>query len=482
MRKAFVLFAVLLVGSFATLFVLPGQVRKEADNVQYEVEIFEGTPDLVEDVTVTVHNHWNGRLFWDTVYRAGEEPFVNTAHRVSWKKEKTDSYHREDLWWSEAGGYDCMRMYNGLSGGWSVSSSGSLSTATGNAELKGLSVAFEELAAEVKPGETGTKQIFLNDYMEYFPIQFTIELPGTFGGVYHTVEAEKLYEEFFRIPVPKDARYTISVKKNEIGGITHMEGIDPDQAIYSWNTVSVCTDREIFFTFHRYSADGTRRNTELIPGGFGVYRQPYAIGVEGLFVDAKQLEMVYSLEEETYPYGSLFLDVNEGGQLVIIIDREQGTHLTVVDTATMERVQEIEFKRPEGKNQFLSVARVAEDFILISYGEYYALIERREEAGYAHRFTFAVTEDDPLYRFGWINENAMDWNGEQLVYVTCTDGNVMQGRSNFELAVYDKTGRVFHGKYNSSLLTEQENAPYAFSKYGMCQPRTSVCIDVKWKK
>ncbi len=479
MRKAFVLFAVLLVGSLATLFILPGQVRKEADNVQYEVEIFEGTPDLVEDVTVTVHNHWNGRLFWDTVYRAGEEPFVNTAHRVSWKKEKTDSYHREDLWWSEAGGYDCMRMYNGLSGGWSVSSSGSLSTATGNAELKGLSVAFEELATEVKPGETGTKQIFLNNYMEYFPIQFTIELPGTSGGVYHTVEAEKLYEEFFRIPVPKDARYTISVKKNEIGGITHMEGIDPDQAIYFWNTVSVCNDREIFFTFHRYSADATRRNTELIPGGFGVYKQPYAIGEEGVYMDPAELSMVYSLEEETYPHGNMFLDINAAGQLLIITDTENSTKLQVVDVTTMEQIRQMEFPRPEGSTRFESVVRVKDDFLLLSYGDgYFALIDWNEERGYQHQFTMQVTDDDPLYWSAYIKQNDMDWNGTQLLYVSCTDRQTMQGSCDFTLSVYDASGKIYHGEYKSSLITEQERELL----YGgtSIEPWGEIPITVSW--
>ena len=87
--------------------------------------------------------------------------------------------------------------------------------------------------------------------------------------------------------------------------------------------------------------------------------------------------------------------------------------------------------------------------------------------------------DDPFYYHAYLNENDMEWNGEQLVFA-CYSEN----RCNLELAVYDKTGKIYHGRYYSSLLTKQEYAERALGEknnwYYECEPRTNVCLDVEW--
>ena len=225
--------------------------------------------------------------------------------------------------------------------------------------------------------------------------------------------------------------------------------------------------------------DGKRINTDLIPGGFGVYKQPYALGAEGVYMNPEELSMVYSLEEENYPQGNIFLDVNAAGQLLIITDTKNFTKLQVVDLTTYEKIQRVEFPRPEGATRFENVVRVKDDFLLLSYRDgYFALIDWNEERGYQHQFTMQVMEDDPLYRSAYIKQNDMDWNGTQLLYVSCTDRQTMQGSCDFTLSVYDASGKIYHGEYKSSLITEQERELL----YGgtSIEPWSELPITVSW--
>lgn len=52
------------------------------------------------------------------------------------------------------------------------------------------------------------------------------------------------------------------------------------------------------------------------------------------------------------------------------------------------------------------------------------------------------------------------------------------------LAVYDATGQLYHGRYVSSLLTEQEydkDREMITGEVGRsCEPRTNFSIDVTW--
>ncbi|MBP3594501.1 MAG: hypothetical protein J6J44_08235 [Lachnospiraceae bacterium] len=470
MKKAFILFVCIFVLGLAGICVLPGYILKEAENVTLSEQVVLGDREIVEGVTVNTANDSMRHLLWTTELVAGKEP--ETEFEFS-ARERRPAARLAGQAWLEQSKYSCISLKNRLGGGWHVGSTGNLALDGSNIGTRGLEQAFQELAEATAPGEEKSRQIFLDNYMEYFPVVVSLE------QVWEEEDLSEAYSEFFKIPVPKSAAYTITLKKDKRGNIVGIGGNDGGNNIFSWRTVCTRSKSDCYFTFYRYSADGTRMNTELIPGGFGVYKQPYALGAEGVYMNPEELSMVYSLEEETYPYGNMFLDINAAGQLLIITDTENSTKLQVVDVTTMEQIRQMEFPRPEGATRFESVVRVKDDFLLLSYRDgYFALIDWNEEQGYQHQFTMQVTDDDPLYWSAYIQENDMDWNGTQLLYVSCTDRQTMQGSCDFTLSVYDASGKIYHGEYKSSLITEQERELL----YGgtSIEPWSELPIAVSW--
>lgn len=470
MKKAFVLFIGIFLLGLAGICVLPGYILKEAENVTLSEQVVLGAKAIVEGVTVNTANDSMNHLLWNTEFVVGTEPVTEFEFTA---KERTPIASLVDQAWMVQSEYSCITLYNRLSGGWSSNSSGSLNLEGGLIENSGLVKAYKELEAETAPGEEKKKQIFLNQYMEYFPIKVYVH------GMQENEELSEAYSEFFKIPVSKDATYIISIEKNKLGNITRAEGRPGEQNIFTWRSVSARSEDACYFTFYHYTLDGTRINTNLIPGGFGIYRQPYTLEPGKVVMEPSELSMVYSLEEENYPPGSIFLDVNAAGQLLIVTDTENFTKLQVVDLTTFEKLQQVEVPRPAGDVRFESVVRVKDDFLLLSYVDgYFALIDWNEERGYKHQFTMQVTEDDPLYWSGYVEQNDMDWNGTQLLYVSCTDRQSMQGSCDFTLSVYDAAGKIYQGEYKSSLLTEQERAfLYGWTSV---EPWEEIPITVSW--
>lgn len=470
MKKAFVLFASMFLLGLGGICVLPGIILQEADNVTLSEQVVLGDSSMVEGVTIHTVNDAMYHLLWDTTLVMGEEPVTEFEFSKDSKRLTTRTRGQS---WLEEDEYSCISLNSWLAGGWSTSSGGNIDIDNGS--VRGLEEAYKELAAETAPGEEKSKQLFLNQYIEYFPVTVSLDT------MWITENLSEAYSEFFKIPVPKDTTYTISVEKNKRGDITGIGGRSGEQNIYTWRTVSARSEEACYFSFYRFTLDGTRIKTDLIPGGFGIYRQPYRIEDGDVVMNPEELSMVYSLEEEAYPDSNMFLDVNAAGQLLIVTDTDTATKLQVVDLTTFEKLQQVEIPRPAGDVRFESVTRIKDDFLLLSYRDgYFALIDWNGERGYEHQFTMQVSEDDPIWRCHYVGQNDMDWNGTQLIYITCTDGEEWRKSCDFTVSVYDATGKVYQGEYKSSLLTEQERDPFTYWDSKECTPWGKAPVTVSW--
>ena len=347
LKKDIFFYVSCLVLAIVVIASVPGYLMQEADQVRFEEEVLLGDASMVEGVKITSHSHYDGKLFWDTEYTAGVSSKIETEHVFSTNRKITSLRHLDynGAYWYEEGGYRALSIGNGLSGGWSVTSYGGLSIENGNIQRRELEPAYEALAEETASGEKKSSQIFLSNYLEYFPVNITLD-DNWVGKKKYDIEAlDAAYTEFFKIPVSKSAKYVITVEKNEAGDIVTLGGGNDEQSIYSWNTVCAASDTDLYFTFDRYSMSGAKMDTSQIPGGYGVYRQPYSTVGDELVFDTEKLSMVYSLGEETYREGSIFLDVTEAGELLILTDQEETTRLQVVDLETMELLQKVELTR-----------------------------------------------------------------------------------------------------------------------------------------
>ncbi|MBP3569243.1 MAG: hypothetical protein J6K04_08780 [Lachnospiraceae bacterium] len=483
MKKLWIVFVGLLVLGIGTLVVLPGFVLQEADKVQITEHVLSGDSATVEGVTVTGYSHYNGQLFWNTVYTAGEEATVETEYDFS-VDQKLSRNRADSFSWNQERGYGCFQWMSGLSGGWGMSSNGGLSITNDNIERRELTAAYEALAAETKAGEENSKMICLNDYMTYYPLEINLQDSGSVRYSFNTEELSEAYASYFKIPIEEIIDYEIKMEKDENGKIISLGG-GVKEFRFQWNVASVCTDTDIYFTFCPYSG-GKRLDTSLIPGGFGIYRQPYRTENGETIIQPEKLEVVYALSDDFYAGDTLLLDVNARDQLLILTDNETETCFQVVDLETLELVQEGKFPHAEADARFVQVVRVTDEFLVLHYEKnYFTVVDWQEDRGYAHQFTMQVAQDDVIYNFYWQNQNDFDWNGEQLIF-TCYSMNQFSVAEtcNFDLAVYDATGQIYHGLYTNSLATEQEYDKDRETIHGNlwqgCEPGMNDSIDVDW--
>ncbi|MBO5352841.1 MAG: hypothetical protein J6A77_06040 [Lachnospiraceae bacterium] len=480
MKKTFALFLCLMICGIAAFCILPGYILEEADQVRLTEQVVSGDPSIVEGVTVTTYSHYNRRLLWSTVCTFGEGVQAETEYRFAPAGEAvaaSSRFVKEEY---------CLKLVNRLNGGWRVGSTRGLSIDDSHVTIRGMEAAFSELAAVTKAGEEKTARISLVDYMTYYPVNVVMNAEEL-ADLPEEEELNAAYAAFFKIPVAEEALYEISIEKNKNGDIVSLGGSDLGYGVFHWDSVSAMTETDFYFTFHPYASGGVRVDTSLIPGGFGIYRQPYVIQGEERIVDPSQVELVYPLEDEIYDRGNLYLGINTAGQLVILTDSEAAICLQVVDVNTMELVQKEEYARPEGSTRFEGVIRVEEDFILLDCGQgYVSLIDWQPDRGYEQQFMILLDRSDPLYwRHNYVNQNDMDWDGERLLFACYSaDDYSIQANCNMELSVYDKTGKIYYGKYLSSLMTEQEytgnvdGAEYVWQD--ICEARTNFSLEVTW--
>ena len=474
MKKSFVIFVGMLFCCLAVMCVLPGIILKEADHVIITEQVLFGDKALIEGVSVQSSYHSMEHLFWTTEYVAGKEPVTETEFEFSASRRgdgESELLEQSRITQSE---HDCLMLVNRMHSGWSSSSNGGLDLEKDSIVSRGLSEAYKELAKEVNSGEEKEKVIFLSEYMEYYPISVSLDTVWEEDGL------SEGYSEFFKIPVPESAMYKISLEKNEDGDIISAGGREHGQGSFDWNSVSTRSETDCYFTFERFLADGTMADTGQISGGYGIYRQPYTLEAGEIIMDASELSMVYSLEEEIYPYGNMFLDVNAAGQLLIVTDTENATRLQVVDTENMECVQQLEIPRPGESKGFDNAVWTEDEFILLSYsGGYFMLIDWNMVRGYEHQFTVQVAEDDLLYWSRFAEYKDMDWNGKQLLYAACMERETMEQSCDFIMAVYDATGKIYEGNYYCSLLTGQDRE-YPYTLEEECCPWWEQPITVSW--
>lgn len=86
------------------------------------------------------------------------------------------------------------------------------------------------------------------------------------------------FRDFFKIPVIADEQVEISVSKGAGGrGISYgLKSTDSDS--FSIRSESALTDDACYFTFTTRTVYGDIVDTNLIPGGYGIYRLPYFDG------------------------------------------------------------------------------------------------------------------------------------------------------------------------------------------------------------
>ena len=465
--------SLLSVGSF---FMIGGIVNKERANVTIKENVIYGDKSYADGISVLITAQCNYHLFWNTSFTIGDQNTTTTDYEF---------YYDEQY---KIGGMP----YSGL--GLDTDFEYGIDTSTPAEESTGLQKAYRELYDELEPGEEGKKTIYLQDYYTYYPVRISVNLPGVIWNgnsyehlIYKNYENERAvwdkFNEFFKIPIPEDLpAFEISVSRHlkDSGAATGALGIDRN---FYFNVKSTYTDNRIFFSIgnkydQKNGEDVKYVDTSLIPGGYGLYSftfknvrnstntngntttfyRGYETGVE-----ADTLEMVFPLEQHAEV---IFLTLsNDESKLYMFTKEYNSTYLTVIDIATMNEIQKI--KITDAKNfTFYEY----DNCIVLNGWEYISVIEKKEDGLCELAFTVSRMKEvnDINNQKGVATTMAFD--GEKLVIIDRTGDEMYPSLElcGFTVAVYNNTGLVYYGEYESSLSISGSANEYEYND--RCRP------------
>ena len=432
MKRIIVFCLALLLAVGTPFFLLPHAVCLEKERVGITETVLFGERSAADGLTVERLFGYDEHLFWHTVYRAGE----------------TASYETDYSFYPSEHYGDGVATYHGFSMDEYISIGADLNRPA--EEQSGMARVFKELYDKTPVGTTTEESVYLKDVYEYYPLEFNISLPNvSFRGInYEDLrdpfdKNEKYvidtFRDFFKIPVSDTAGYKLHISvsgKNNVssGAVTFGDFYVP--RCESAYTASTC-----FFSIPPVTNSGKKADLSLVPGGYGIYAFRYSFPKEPLEtgVDADSLKMVYPLPDDETVF-SLYVDEAEK-TLFILTDGEKGARFYAVDIATMETLDTVTLAEER-----LVYTEACGDFFFLELQDNRAAVIEKKEDGYRHAYTVSISH---------VGEKLFDsfcakaFDGERLALVSelYREESTYLPLCGFTLAVYDKTGLLFHAEY-----------------------------------
>ena len=470
MRKAGAITVLLLLFAVCGACVAASSMYEAHDQVTLTETLTWGDRRAAEDLQLYLHTSFNERLRWETTAPLGRIAETATKYHFSATRVIEERFPQ----------------YDGIGLDSIVDTAFMDVEDMEDTEAEGIVRAYHELYAIVSPGEEKEKEIFLKDYLEFYPISVTANMPGTD----FSIESSRLWDgqmepgtesyvaarigEFFKIPVLPDERWSISLGKNDSGLIQSMgSGSTITDNYYMW-TYSVVAEDACYFTIENRSQEGRLMDMSHIPGGYGIYRLPYeeprhdATGQRVCSADVDALSMVYPLDPEM---DVMYLHLSQDGKKLLLHAVEGGIYtLTVIDIASMEMLQKIHVM--EYGDNSSQLYDEGEFIVTMVYGDApltAAIIEQDENGLYSLAYTVAISgEDQPSFNF---SDLALAFDGERLAMAGFQDRVEEQYRESCNpfVTVYDKSGMLYYGEYRNSLDSGLRRNHHSFRcfPYGM---------------
>lgn len=472
MRKATIVFLaviILLSACFVTAHIV---LLDSADDVTLTRHTLFGDPSYADGAEILLRNHYDQNLLWETSLTFGVDEAPNTKFtfsndyiqlpsRISYKGVTFNSFSDVFAFFDDHLPETTREKY---------------------AELIQL---FTESESEVSKGEYKTFTVDLADYLDYYPIEGQIILPGITihfsefnSATEQYAQITQKFQEFFKIPVDTSFVVQYDIDKRYEGS-SYGAKMDSN---YFINAEGAVTEDACYFTINSVKEDGTIVDTSLIPGGYGIYCLPYQAD---LGVDPDKLEMVYALDPAER-FDSLSLS-SDGKRLRLHTWKENDLMLTVIDIATMTQVQKVRIVTNSNKSYYNVVSY--DDFVLITEDRLHSdsldrimVWEELEDGTYRQAISAPINAGvfpDGSYS-AFYNEynSAMDYaDGKLAVLIHKLDAQGYSKRNcDFYIAVYDSTSMVYAASVELNLTGINNPDPYG----ERIEPMFSDSLEVSW--
>ena len=476
MRKALIAFCLLVALAVGGIIAIHADVNEVRDQVVITEEVLYGDKSAAEGLTILAEAELNdGVLNWNTTYTIGEEPKTHTDFEyVDHRRTRPVDYEPSGLMLSDARNYH--------SSDWTRSGDGS--------GLSGLDLAYWELMQDTPVGEEGERIIRVIDYYDYYPLQPELELPNYFmnywfGEINQSVSLEQQENmeqvfqnltDYWKIPVLPSETMSINLSRRDESGVGGWGSGTGNGVRYDMMAHTTVTDNACYFVMNNRATDDRIMDFSHVPGGYGIHMISYEYNPteSGTMVDPDSLHMVYPLDEESRV---LWLDHTEENDRLLLATLEGNgdTVLRVIECGSMKTLQELTIYEAEQYETFL-VADCMDDIVLFrSNNGWTTLLEERDDGTYDVVIDIPVNEEQQA-SYGF---HTVHWNGEKLVMACPLSQADWQSGDNcgFNVAVYDKNGALFVGKYTSSLDTKT----YSYYSGDNCFLWNSNPLHISWK-
>ncbi len=467
MKKYVAIIAVTLALSLVALTAVAFTVGARGNDVTVTEKVIYGDKSYAEGLRVITHSQYDDHLFWDTDYLVSEAPECSTDFKF----------------YTNGKPYRGTRQYDGIR----IRTDFNFEYGERLTDPSALNLLLQEFYASMPTNGRVTKIIDLADYYDYYPLSFSIDLPGVIwsgNSMFHLQSnhtgSKKIvhtaFEEFFRIPMPESLEYEFFAEKypNSSTSLGYSRLEKYEYFIYSDGN-AVYTDTACYFTLPHRDTRGITVDMSLIPGGNGIYRFNYTAGEAKsgrTGVDASSLCNAYPLSLETDVY---FLRVNSEQTRLIMLTKENfDLYFSVIDVETMQELQKIKLPTPD-----YSSVHYYDGFIVIDQAEKLTLISKQNDGSYSLEYTVPLNpEDSELISYINVYECVMDYDGERLALAS----NLYNSHRNmqicgFYVAVYTESGMRYYGEYESSLDKNFQESNYSFN----CHPSYHDPLTISWQ-
>ena len=374
---------------------------------------------------------------------------------------------------------------------------------------EGWGKAYQELADTVEAGQEGEKSIYLKDYLEYYPLEIRLELPGnntstddyfrqemsgTYAKEYGIPVIARLWEEF-KIPVLEEETLHIHLRKDMESNVVNTGSSSTESDAFYMYTYGEVTDNACYFTFSTTTKYDKVVDTSHLPEGYGIYtfsyemKDVYSDDYLVAVPDADSLRLFYQIEPGIEILG---LESNQEQDRVLLYTMENEIYyMTVIDSATGELVQKLAIA-PYDNNPGSLVVYDKDDFmVMVLYGEKLAVVTLEENEEYKVQYVCNIREKElePIqFEDGtiveivpWLNyyRSDVDFDGEKLVMtaqIPDDEYGTREDTTNFYVAVYTKEGLKYYGEYRGSLSTGIDSDKYNYH----CRGTDYVPVKVEW--
>lgn len=473
MRKymTLLLIAVMLIVPAISIAWLSGQLRGAEDQVEVWQTFGQGDPAALEGIDLQLRSSYSYNLFWETDCRfQGGKETPEAESRFSFSDFRDPYENRYD---PDPYSFSLQTLYYDA---WRDEAL--------DGEQPGLVAAVQDLAKDTPVGQTRNHTIRIADYYDVYPLRLNAVLPAgsdgkktlsgrsrvfsdqtaywawqaalTPGGKQEIMQALQDYftipvlqEEYIKIDVCKTANSTVGVKR-----VTQSTTLKEHQDLYTANCRCIDAGDAFFFTLSGHSATGKPMDFSRVPGGYGIYRLPYSAEA-GLSVN--ELSTVCSLDPSI---DILDFTLSPDGKSVLLYAKETDdiVTLTVLDAETCAVLQKIDFSRVDTADYPFFCAYHGDSYeaVILNRSDL-TLLDKGSDGEY--QIAFHAPLPKALWQKRELNENDAACRAGDRFLLTgplCNSpsGYIDFGIYGFYTAVYDKTGLLYYGEYETSLLTK----------------------------